>query len=168
MPSRLLLRAVTRPPHRPLLRTLSTHAPPRQFSHNAYPRRLYSLGLASGVLVATSLVVVHSQSAIHADTEASATPSPPLTSLVRSYVVYAMCSIPSLVDWSPTILSTCLSVPGVRTITEVFVRVTFFDQVSSQRDSSHNFELQSTRPVVCRCRDGRRCASLARAIPRRE
>lgn len=52
-----------------------------------------------------------------------------LSSLFRSYIVYSMCSIPTLVDWSPTILSFTLSIPGLRQVTESIVRATFFGQV---------------------------------------
>ncbi|KAJ7447871.1 FAD-linked oxidoreductase [Mycena galericulata] len=48
--------------------------------------------------------------------------------LVRTYVVYTMCSIPALVDNAPWLLDTLTSIPGIRWITEAIVRVTFFDQ----------------------------------------
>ncbi|KAJ7649533.1 FAD-linked oxidoreductase [Mycena polygramma] len=48
--------------------------------------------------------------------------------LLRTYVVYTMCSIPALVDNAPWLLETFTSIPGLRWITEVIVRVTFFDQ----------------------------------------
>ena len=96
-------------------------------------KRYTAIGIASGVAVTTSLVLLNSQDTLHADTEEQSRTSPPppsLSSLLRSYAVYTMCSIPPLVDWSPTILSTCLSIPIVRSITEAFVRITFFDQAS--------------------------------------
>ncbi|KAH9043880.1 FAD-linked oxidoreductase [Lactarius pseudohatsudake] len=58
-------------------------------------------------------------------TERAATP---LSKLVTSYVVYSLCSIPGLVDASPTLLAFCTSVPGLRQLTEAFVRATFFTQ----------------------------------------
>ncbi|KAJ6581555.1 FAD-linked oxidoreductase-like protein [Mycena capillaripes] len=48
--------------------------------------------------------------------------------LVRTYVVYTMCSIPALVDNAPWLLETFSSIPGLRWITRAIVRVTFFDQ----------------------------------------
>ncbi|KAA1468315.1 FAD-linked oxidoreductase [Dentipellis sp. KUC8613] len=39
-----------------------------------------------------------------------------------------MCSIPPLVDWSPSILAFLTSIPGVKQITEAIVRNTFFAQ----------------------------------------
>ncbi|KAJ7088235.1 FAD-linked oxidoreductase-like protein [Mycena crocata] len=48
--------------------------------------------------------------------------------LVRTYLVYTMCSIPTLVDSAPWLLDTFTSIPGLRWITEAIVRVTFFDQ----------------------------------------
>jgi len=46
------------------------------------------------------------------------------------YCLYTMCSIPGLVEVSPTILDVLSKIPVVRSITEAIVRVTFFDQVS--------------------------------------
>ena len=54
---------------------------------------------------------------------------PSLGSFVRAYSVYAMCSVPALVDASPRLLSFLTSIPGIKQITEAFVRITFFDQV---------------------------------------
>jgi proline dehydrogenase len=54
---------------------------------------------------------------------------PSLGSSVRAYTVYAMCSFPALVDASPRLLSFLTSIPGIKQITEAFVRITFFDQV---------------------------------------
>lgn len=116
-------------------RALSSGPPPRT---NVFRRvsasRLSTIGLASGALVTTSLLYAAVQSPVHADAEPEKkgherTPTP-LSALVRSYVVYTMCSIPPLVDWSPKLLSIMLSVPGLKQITEAFVRVTFFNQVS--------------------------------------
>jgi proline dehydrogenase len=61
---------------------------------------------------------------------------PPLTNMLRSYVVYTMCCIPALVDWSPKILGTLLSIPVVGDVTELLVRVTFFAQVGYHVPSS--------------------------------
>lgn len=86
-------------------------------------------------MLTTSLVLGNVRGTLHADApdegadKASGRPQPSLSSLVRSYVVYSMCSIPALVDWAPTILSACTSVPGLKQVTEAIVRVTFFDQV---------------------------------------
>ncbi|KAH9982077.1 FAD-linked oxidoreductase-like protein [Lactifluus volemus] len=55
-------------------------------------------------------------------------PRPPLSKLITSYVVYSMCSIPGLVDASPALLAFCTSIPGLRQLTEAFVRATFFTQ----------------------------------------
>ena len=49
-----------------------------------------------------------------------------LSTLLRSYVVYTLCSVPVLVDYSPTVLATLTTVPGVKHITEAIVRSTFF------------------------------------------
>jgi proline dehydrogenase len=55
--------------------------------------------------------------------------STPLSSFLTSYVVYSICSVPGLVDASPALLAFCTSVPGIRQLTEAFVRATFFKQV---------------------------------------
>ena len=57
-------------------------------------------------------------------------PTPtPLSKLLTSYVVYSACSIPGLVEASPALLASCASIPGLRQLTEAFVRATFFEQV---------------------------------------
>ena len=92
-------------------------------------------GLASGALLTTSAAVF--QATVHADTPDDDKPAhrkpTPLSSLVRSYIVYTSFCIPGLVDWSPTILETLSSIPRGRPTTEAVVRITFFDQVSSTR-----------------------------------
>ncbi|KAF5385604.1 hypothetical protein D9757_006782 [Collybiopsis confluens] len=52
----------------------------------------------------------------------------PLRNLIRAYVVYTMCSFPSLVDASPNLLNAFMGIPVVRSVTEAFVRATFFGQ----------------------------------------
>ncbi|KAF8907642.1 FAD-linked oxidoreductase-like protein [Gymnopilus junonius] len=87
---------------------------------------LFSFTLTSGLLA----------SSIYADSDTNAQDgkkkgNPSVTSLgslVRAYVVYTMCSVPALVDASPKLLSVLSSVPGLKQITEAFVRITFFDQ----------------------------------------
>ncbi len=61
----------------------------------------------------------------------------PLSSLVRTYVVYTICSFPFLVQSSPTILSILGSIPGVNMISEWVVRRTFFDQVRNCSNVFH-------------------------------
>ncbi|CAE6499008.1 unnamed protein product [Rhizoctonia solani] len=60
--------------------------------------------------------------------EAEMEPAISLTELLRSYFVYSMCSVPILVNWSPSILEACASVPGIREISQAFIRRTFFAQ----------------------------------------
>ncbi|GJE99762.1 FAD-linked oxidoreductase [Phanerochaete sordida] len=108
---------------RPPLSRAFASAPPR-----AARSRLPALGVASGLTLASYLWL--KDQPVHADAEEAKRehPSPPLSSFVRAYVVYAMCSVPPLVDWSPQILSTLLSIPVISDVTKALVRVTFFDQ----------------------------------------
>ncbi len=87
----------------------------------------------------------------------SQVPPPPLSELVRTYIVYTLCSVPFLVDWSPTILSTLMAIPGIKQITEAVVRVTFFDQV--RLSSPHPVSCMFTLSAVRRRRPGRGCDS---------
>ena len=56
-------------------------------------------------------------------------PLTPLSTLIRTYVVYSFCSVPALVDWASAILAALSAVPGLKQVTEAVVRATFFDQV---------------------------------------
>ncbi|GBE78609.1 FAD-linked oxidoreductase [Sparassis crispa] len=111
----------------------------RTFSFGSRPTRLSLsrvsyIGIVSGGIFTTSLVLGNVSSSIHADAEKSETvghserPPTPLSALVRSYLVYSICSVPTIVDWSPAILSALTSVPGIKQLTEAIVRVTFFNQ----------------------------------------
>ena len=78
----------------------------------------------------------------HADTAATSrseddpTTRPSLGSLIATYIVFSMCEIPSLVDASPKLLEFCTSIPGLKQLTEVFVRWTFFNQVPTPHSSA--------------------------------
>lgn len=54
----------------------------------------------------------------------------PISQLLRTYLVYTICSYPSIVDYSPQLLSalTKSKIPGVAAVTEFIVRRTFFSQ----------------------------------------
>ena len=79
----------------------------------------------------TLLTVVLATTTVFADSDVDTirVKDPSLGSFVRAYSVYAMCSVPALVDASPRLLSFLTSIPGIKQITEAFVRITFFDQV---------------------------------------
>ena len=81
------------------------------------------------VLTVSSLFLA---TTVFADNGVETIKHPSLGSFVRAYTVYTICSVPSLVDASPRILSFLTSIPGIKQITEAFVRITFFDQVSLQ------------------------------------
>ncbi|KAI0325024.1 FAD-linked oxidoreductase [Cubamyces sp. BRFM 1775] len=124
--------------HPPRVRTLassSARASPPHRARFLSGRRIAAVGLASGALYGASLfappAIVHADGDKPEDTASQSTQvrsDTPLSALVRTYVVYSLCSIPALVDWSPAILSTLLAIPGVKQITETIVRYTFFNQ----------------------------------------
>ncbi|KAH9911649.1 FAD-linked oxidoreductase-like protein [Fomitopsis serialis] len=95
---------------------------------------IHASGLVAGGVLTASLVLGNVWGPVHADApvaeaeKAPGKPQKPLSSLIRSYVVYSMCSIPALVDWAPSILATLTTIPGLKQVTEAIVRVTFFDQ----------------------------------------
>lgn len=113
----------------------------RQYHHlrNA-PRRLPRFGtgvvLVAGVATTTTFAFsVLGPTDVYADTsdgtngEDSGIRSVPLTSLLRSYFVFSVCSVPAFVDWSPHIISFMTSVPGLKQLAEALVRRSFFAQV---------------------------------------
>ncbi|KAI0668619.1 FAD-linked oxidoreductase [Trametes maxima] len=123
---------------RTLVSAASAGPPPPFRRRTLTIRRVAAIGLVSGVLLSASLFTPRRRSVVYADTEefggddkaggSSRGTAAPLSALVRTYVVYTLCSIPPLVDWSPTILSTLLSIPGLKQVTEAIVRYTFFNQ----------------------------------------
>lgn len=118
------------PPARPhLYAPLRTLVTPRTAVSSPHWTRA---GLVVGGVLTTSLVlgnILHADAPDEGANKAAARPQPSLSSLVRSYVVYSMCSIPAVIDWAPTVLSACTSVPGLKQVTEAIVRHTFFNQV---------------------------------------
>ncbi|KAI0638877.1 FAD-linked oxidoreductase-like protein [Trametes polyzona] len=138
------LRSVRRRPYvGPAARTIGTSASSSSTGSRSRifsVRRLLGLGLASGVLGASIFVQDARAGAAAARLPATSTgvstvgqdeqqrPKTPLRELVRTYVVFAFCSVPALVEWSPAILAAFSAVPGLRQVTEAVVRATFFDQ----------------------------------------
>ncbi|KAG8957617.1 hypothetical protein FRC03_009968, partial [Tulasnella sp. 419] len=96
---------------------------PRQKSYRLATLTAVSLFAAGSVAVATS--------PLHADSEVEHPRNDrkqPISSLIRTYVVYSMCSIPPLVENATYLLGVFTSVPVLKQITEAMVRITFFDQ----------------------------------------
>jgi hypothetical protein len=113
---------------------------------------LVGAGLGLGVTATGLGVALSRESELRATADANGTrPPTPLRELLRTYVVYGICSFPTIVDSSSTILSTLLSIPIVDKITEAVVRVTFFDQVrqslSSSRSLMTKFSASSSAPI---------------------
>ncbi|KAJ3725778.1 FAD-linked oxidoreductase-like protein [Lentinula raphanica] len=113
----------------------------RHASYHARPRRSLRFAYLSGILAIAGAGVsaafslertIQSDSNLpfvpqqSRDQQSSQTTS--LRTLVRAYIVYSMCSFPTLIDAAPKLLNTLMGIPIVRNITETFVRVTFFDQ----------------------------------------
>lgn len=86
---------------------------------------LLSCGIVGGALYTNT-------HAIHADSDVVDSKNPrsrtSMSTLLRSYFVYTLCSIPVLVDYSPTVFATLTAIPGVNQVTEAIVRLTFFAQ----------------------------------------
>jgi hypothetical protein len=102
----------------------------------ARPSRILRISAAGGGALTATLMLYWGHT-LYADVpsvlkEPTPTPTPtptPLSKLLTSYVVYSACSIPGLVEASPALLATCASIPGLRQLTEAFIRATFFKQV---------------------------------------
>ena len=98
----------------------------RIWTRSNYRRNLAAI---STISAGTFGIGLTKQRAYTNEVSNQSTVNPPLSSLVRAYAVYSMCSIPLIVEYSPHILRILLSVPVVKQITEALVRVTFFNQV---------------------------------------
>jgi proline dehydrogenase len=98
----------------------------------AHPSRILRISAAGGGALTATLMLYWVDS-LYADVPSPLKePTPtPLSKLLTSYVVYSACSIPGLVEASPALLTLCASIPGLRQLTEAFVRATFFNQVCS-------------------------------------
>jgi hypothetical protein len=101
----------------------------------ARPTRSLRISAAGGGALTATLMLCWGYP-LYADvpSESPKEPTPtPLSKLLSSYVVYSACSIPGLVEASPALLALCTSIPGLRQLTEAFVRATFFNQVGILR-----------------------------------
>lgn len=112
------------------IRSLKNIRPRNTTSHRHFTRSNVVLTKRTAarvtVFTVSSLLLA---TTVFADNGVETIKDPSLGSFVRAYTVYTMCSVPALVDASPRILSFLTSIPGIKQITEAFVRVTFFDQV---------------------------------------
>ena len=108
--------------------------------HHSQPRRLPRFGarlvLVAGVATTTAFAAsplwpndVYADTNDDANGEDANIRSAPLTSLLRSYFVFSVCSVPVFVDWSPHIISFMTSVPGLKQLAGALVRRSFFAQV---------------------------------------
>ncbi|KAI0757554.1 FAD-linked oxidoreductase-like protein [Daedaleopsis nitida] len=117
----------------------SSAGPPNAHSRFSTLRKLTALGLLSGAVAGTAVFASDARAGAAelkalnernpvGSTAARERKLPPLSTLVRTYVVYAFCSVPALVDCAPALLAALSAVPGLRQLTEAAVRATFFDQ----------------------------------------
>ncbi|KAL5518438.1 PUT1_2 [Sanghuangporus vaninii] len=93
------------------------------------PRLLGTLALTSAV-TGSAYLYLHQPVSLDSSTPTGhdKEDEEPLSTLLRTYIVYSMCSFPWLVDNSPKILDVLMSIPLVKQVTETFVRATFFSQ----------------------------------------
>jgi proline dehydrogenase len=133
---------------RPNSRLNSTISRPGGLSRPLFRYSVYAAGLGVGLAAGSLSVALWRESQLVKQAELDKTrPPTPLRELVRSYVVYSLCSFPTLVDWSPHILETLMKIPIISNITEAVVRVTFFDQVWTQPGTFTEFDLRDTQFV---------------------
>ncbi|KAH7907860.1 FAD-linked oxidoreductase, partial [Hygrophoropsis aurantiaca] len=99
--------------HRRLLRTR-----PRRYARTA-------VSLAALTSAGAAAAIYHD--ADHSPSSSTLSTAP-LSTLLRTYLVYTLVSIPPLVDAAPSLLSALLATPGLRIAAEAFVRRTFFAQ----------------------------------------
>ncbi|KAF9235879.1 FAD-linked oxidoreductase [Melanogaster broomeanus] len=92
----------------------------------------------------------------HADSSRGT--SPPLPTLLRTYFVYGLISIETVVDNAPEILDVLLKLPLVGTIVEVVVRRTFFDHFVGG-DTAHG-----AYPLLSRLRSETKGVLLAYSV----
>ncbi|KAG5651290.1 hypothetical protein H0H81_009207 [Sphagnurus paluster] len=112
--------------------------------------------LILGFLGGTALL---STSLIYADSVTADPTADSLPALLRAYVVYSMCSIPTLVDNAPALLRLAdLPVPGARWLVESLVRATFFNQFVGGDTA------QETLPVLSRLRAANKGALFAYSV----
>ena len=119
---------------RPLSSSARTATPgPARARYPSGRRALYvGAGLGAAVMLPTALMAdttpeeqLETSPRISNSLSSMSTPA-----IVRSYVVYTACSIPFLIDYAPTLLSTFTNspIPGLSAVTNFIVRHTFFAQ----------------------------------------
>ncbi|CAE6464416.1 unnamed protein product [Rhizoctonia solani] len=96
------------------------HTTPGPISSRS-PRLAWGLGAGVAVLGVAGIT-------IYADSNTAPPGTTTLSSLARGYLVYSLCSVPPLVNNSPSILNACANIPGLRELSEAVVRRTFFAQ----------------------------------------
>jgi hypothetical protein len=99
--------------------------------HNSPPRRKFiSFGLAGCTLLGSVAFLPKILDRDLSEQPPVEQHEPRVSSLLRSWLVYSIISVPLLVDKSDDILSVLTSIPGLKQATEAVVKLTFFTQVS--------------------------------------
>ncbi|CAD6587496.1 MAG: hypothetical protein TREMPRED_004769, partial [Tremellales sp. Tagirdzhanova-0007] len=102
---------------------------PSQAIPRQHLRRLVQFLLFAGCTLPL-IPTVYAESPIEMSSARPSIESAPTLTLLRSYFVYTLCCVPLLVDYSPSVLHsfTHSPIPGLKSVTEGFVRRTFFAQ----------------------------------------
>lgn len=103
---------------------------PRQFLRPG-ARIILGVGTCVATAFALSRPDLHSDTNENVKVEDPNIRNVPLASLLRSYFVFSVCSVPALVDWSPHVISITTSIPGLRQLALALIRRSFFIQVCS-------------------------------------
>ncbi|EJT53285.1 proline dehydrogenase [Trichosporon asahii var. asahii CBS 2479] len=117
----------------------SHHQGHHQHGNNQHQRWRFGRYAAVPLVVATGAVMtLRSRAKAEEPTSGglSGISGVPASALVRAYLVYTLCGFPTLIDISPKLLDVCTKspIPGVKQVTEVIIRRTFFDQFVAGED----------------------------------
>lgn len=102
---------------------------PRKSSHSKRKLLLFSVVGGGGLCyLYTNAVQADADLDSRADKNDTTLRSASYTTLLRSYFVYSVCSWPTIVNYSPFIISAATAIPGLKQVAEVVIRHTFFAQ----------------------------------------
>lgn len=116
-----------RPRFANLLRNRTTNPQTTRYGRRAF---YVATGLGAAMIPTAMMAETIEESLETSPRISSSLSSMSTASIVRSYVVYTACSIPFLIDYAPTLLSSFTNspIPGLGALTQFIVRHTFFAQ----------------------------------------